>query len=295
MKWKGQTRGGLLGQRIFVFILNTFGLYPSYFILAFVAAYYFLFSNTAKFLYYYYHKILKFGAVESRLRIYINYFRFGQVLIDRTALLSGVKTNFKLIRTGGENLDLIRNMGKGGILLSAHVGNWEIAGQILNRLNSKFSVLIYENEHEQIKQYLDKIMVKRNVSIIPIKDNDLSHLVKIKEAFENNELLVMHGDRFRDGTKTIEHDLLGKPVQFPLGPFYLAAKFEVPVSIVFCMKEKADQYHLFASSPIELTGASTAGETSLGVQELLDKYVFELETVVKKYPDQWFNHYQYWN
>src|SRR4051812_14376668 len=110
MKWKGKTRGGLLGHRIFVSILKTFGLYPAYFILLFVAAYYFLFSNTGKYLYYYYRKVLNYNSIESRLRIYINYLRFGQTLIDRIALLSGVKTNFKLVRTGGDNLDHIRNM-----------------------------------------------------------------------------------------------------------------------------------------------------------------------------------------
>jgi len=78
----------------------------------------------------------------------------GQTILDKVALMSGVKTNFKVIHEGGENLDKMSAGGKGGILLSAHVGNWDVAGQLLNRLDTKINILMYENEHEEIKKFL---------------------------------------------------------------------------------------------------------------------------------------------
>ena len=45
--WQGKSRGTHLGYRIFVWILKSFGVQPAYFLLRFVAFYYFLFSYTA--------------------------------------------------------------------------------------------------------------------------------------------------------------------------------------------------------------------------------------------------------
>jgi predicted LPLAT superfamily acyltransferase len=294
MTWKGKTKGGLLGHKIFVFILNTFGLTPAYFILRFVALYYFIFSDTNKYIYFYFNKILNYQAAKARLKVYSSYFIFGQTLLDKVALLSGVKTNFNLVRDGGENLNKLSDGGKGGILLSAHVGNWEVAGQLLNRLNTKFNILMYENEHENIKNYLEGVMSKRNLTIIPIKDNDMSHLIKVKEAFNNNELLVMHGDRFREGVKTIEHNFMGRKARFPLGPFHLAAKFGVPVVFTFAMKEKSNRYHLFATEPVAVAATVSPEETQAGVNFFLDRFVSELEKILKRYPEQWFNYYDFW-
>jgi|SRR6185436_8146250 len=294
MTWKGKTKGGLTGNKIFFFFLKTFGLKPAYFLLRFVSFYFFVFSDTNKFIYSYFKNILGYPAFKSRIKVYRNYYLLGQTILDRVALFSGIKTNFKVIHEGGENLDKMSAGGKGGILLSAHVGNWDVAGQLLNRLDTKINILMYENEQEDIKKFFDSVTTKHSVNIIPIKENDLGHLIKLKEAFNNNELLVMHGDRFREGGKTIEHDFMGKKAKFPVGPFHLAAKFGVPVVITFAMKEESSQYHLFATEPVSMNRTSGQEETEKAITFFLHYYVTEVEKILKRFPDQWFNYYDFW-
>lgn len=294
IKWAGRSRGTVLGHKIFVFILNTFGLQPAYLILRFVAFYYFLFARSNPYIYFLYKHVLHFGAFKSWLKIYSNYYAFGQTLLDKTALLSGVKTKFTVDHEGGINLDRIAERGKGGILISAHVGNWEIAGQLLNRLNTTFNILMYENERENLKKYMDDVQKEKNVNIIAIKDGEMGHLIELHNAFSRNELVVLHGDRFREGAKTIEMDFLGRKALFPAGPFILAAKFGVPVSIVFAMKETSTHYHFFAGDPIEVKRARTEEQTEKAVGELMKQYILEVEKMVKRYPEQWFNYYPFW-
>ena len=51
--WQGKSKGNTLGYRIFVSVLKTAGVMPAYFMLRFVALYYFLFSwQTSKSTYY---------------------------------------------------------------------------------------------------------------------------------------------------------------------------------------------------------------------------------------------------
>ena len=294
-KWEGKSKGTVLGHKIFVFILNRLGLKLAYFVLRFVALYYFLFARKSnKSSFYYFHNILKYKRFTTYLKIYKNYYIFGQTILDKVALLAGVKTKFTINHDGGTNLDKIAAMGKGGILVSAHIGNWEIAGQLLNRLNTTFNILMYENEHESIKKYMEEVEKKKNVNIIAIKDGEMGHLIELHNAFSKNELVVMHGDRFRDGVQTLEANFLGKVAKFPAGPFIMAAKFGVPLSVVFAVKETSTHYHFFASDPIQVKRARDPKQTEAAVQELFHRYIEEVEKMVYRYPEQWFNYYAFW-
>jgi predicted LPLAT superfamily acyltransferase len=294
-KWEGKSKGTVLGHKIFVFILNKLGLKPAYLVLRFVAFHYFLFAfKSNKHIYYYFHNVLKYNRFSSYLKIYKNYYIFGQTILDKVALLAGVKTNFTINHDGSANLDKIAAMGRGGILVSAHIGNWEIAGQLLNRLNTTFNILMYENEHENLKKYMDEVEKKKNIKIIAIKDGEMGHLIELHNAFSNNELVVMHGDRFRDGVQTLEATFLGKTAKFPAGPFIMAAKFGVPLTLAFAVKETSTHYHFFASEPIEVKRTRDPKQTEIAVQELLHKYIEEVEKMVHRYPEQWFNYYAFW-
>ncbi len=294
-KWEGQSKGTVLGHKIFVFILNHLGLKLAYIILRLVALYYFLFAfKSNRNIYYYFHHILKYKRTTTWLKIYKNYYIFGQTLLDKVALLSGIKTKFTVDHEGGEILDKIAANGKGGILISAHIGNWEIAGQLLNRLNTMFNILMYENERESLKKYMEGVEKKKNINIIAIKDGDMGHIIELHNAFSKNELVVMHGDRFRDGAKTVEAKFLGKTAKFPAGPFIMAAKFGVPVSVVFAVKESSTHYHFFATDPIQVKRTRTEEQTNAAIKELLEKYISEFEKIVYRYPEQWFNYYAFW-
>jgi predicted LPLAT superfamily acyltransferase len=293
-KWEGKTRGGLSGHKIFVFILNTFGLGIAYFILRFVALYFFLTAKSTKTCLSYFREIQGYRGFKAYAATYRTYFIFGQILLDKVALLSGVKTNFTIEHEGqSENLRGIKDSGKGSILLSAHIGNWEIAGQMLEVLNTKFNILIYDNEAQKMKEYMGKVMTKKNFNIIAIRD-DMSHLIELHKAFSNNELVVMHGDRYLPGTPTIEKTFMGKKAKFPLGPFIMAAKFGVPITLVFAVKETKTHYHFFARKPIEVKRARTKEALDKAIEEVSDKYVIELESMLKRYPTQWFNFYDFW-
>jgi predicted LPLAT superfamily acyltransferase len=178
---------------------------------------------------------------------------------------------------------------KGGILLSAHIGNWDIAGHLLKRLETRINIVLFDGEHEQIKEYLEGVTGKKEVKVIVIK-KDLSHIYAISDAFKNNELVCMHADRFLEGNKTMTTDFLGQEARFPVGPFLLASTFKVPVSFVFAAKESHTHYHFFASKAKVYSQPSR----ELLLKEMLEEYAKEMEVKVKHYPEQWYNYYNFW-
>lgn len=288
--WQGKSKGTPLGYRIFVWVLKTFGVLPAYFLLRFVVLYYFIFSYKAsRQIYILYRYKLSYGWFSSITKLYKNYFLLGQSIIDKVVVMSGIKNKFSFNFDGEENLRKIAALQKGGILLSAHIGNWDVAGHLFKRLETRINIVLYDGEHEQIKKYLEGVTGKRNVNIIVIK-NDLSHIYAISDAFTKNELVCMHADRFLEGNKTLTTNFLGSPAKFPLGPFLLASTFKVPVSFVFAVKESKLHYHFFAS---QIKDYSNFAKNEV-MQKMLNDYAEEMESKVKQYPEQWFNYYNFW-
>lgn len=288
--WEGRSKASPLGYRIFVVILKVFGLLPAYVLLRVVAGWYFLFSmDSTSVLYQYFHHRLGYPKWKAFRRIYSNYYIFGQTLIDKVAVMAGLHVPFTYDFEGENYLRKMVAEGKGGMLLSAHIGNWEIAGHLLKRLETTINLVMYDGEHEQIKSYLEKVTGGRNMKLILIRD-DLSHIYAINEALAKNEFVCMHADRFLEGNKTLSANLLGSGARFPAGPFLLASVMQVPVSFVYAFKETSRHYHLFASEP-ELYNQGTKQERQ---EKALADFVRETEKRIHQYPEQWFNYYDFW-
>lgn len=291
--WKGKTRGGLTGYKIFVNVLKYSGLPVAYFLLRFVALYFFLFNpRSFAIIWDFYRKRLGYKQLPSVAAVYRNYYRFGQVLLDKIAVMAGFRSEFSFIFEGEEYLKKMVEEQTGGLLISAHTGNFEMAGYMLERLNTVVNVIMFDAEHQNIKSYLDTV-AERNFRVIVIKE-DNSHIYDINRAFRDKELVCIHGDRFLRNGKKLAVPFFGEEAFFPSGPFYLAMKFNVPVSFVFAMKEDQGQYHFYASRPEYYTQEGLQQKRDQKILAIIKQYTSELEAVIRKYPEQWFNYYDFW-
>ncbi len=288
-KWEGRSRGTPLGYRIFVGLLKFGGLKAAYALLPFVTYYYRLFMKQAtRPLYYLYTQRLGYSAAEAAGLIKKNLIIFGQTLIDKIAVLSGVGGQLTFTHEGVENIEQLVKDGKGGVLISAHLGNWEVAGHMLERVEAPINIVMYDGEGEQLKAYMEQFEKKRSFNIIFIKE-DQSHIYEMSAALNRNELICLHADRFRPGNRTITHEFLGEDALFPAGPFILASKLKAPVCFVFAFKETNFHYHFYA-----FPGKTYEGRGTTGMERMLGDYVVLLEKMLKKYPHQWFNYYDFW-
>jgi len=286
-EWDGKSKGSLIGYKIFVFCIRKLGIRPSYFVLYFVATYYFLFlKKTNRVTFYYFHNRLGYSRAKARKMVFMSYYTFGQTLIDKTAISAGMRNRFTYEFDGIQRLrDLLADKN-GGVLISAHIGNFEIAEYFLSDLDDQFQInlLTTDMEHRAIKEYLESIASKSSVKFIIIKE-DLSHIYEINNALSNNELICLTGDRYMEGVKHYTHSFLGENANFPAGPFLIASRLKVPVVFVYVMKERNLHYHLFARQA-EVKHRDDKG--------LLAAYADNLEWMLKKYPLQWFNYFDFW-
>lgn len=284
-RWDGKTKGSLTGYKIFLFFINTLGLGFAYGLLRVVTYYYYLFAaKPRKALLDFYQNTLQISGPDARKMARRNFYIFGQTLVDRAAFLLGKDQQFSHVFENEQYLIDIRDAGKGGILLSAHVGNWETAGNLLKgRITPTINIVMLDAEVENIKKYMDLSTGGSRFRVIAIKD-DLSHIISIRNALVNNEFVAIHADRYLEGAKYIEMDFLGRKAKFPYGPFVIASKFNAPVTFVFAAKDGKYSYHLSSTKPIE---------GKMKPEEIAQLYVEELEQKVKAFPEQWFNYFNF--
>lgn len=287
--WQGRSRGNNLGYRIFIGLLHKGGLKAAYGLLRFVGLYYRLAAKSAtRPLRYLYEVRMGFSSKKSTQLIARNIQVFGQTIIDKIAVLTGAGGRLSFEHTGGQYLDDLAAAGKGGIIVSAHLGNWEVAGHMLKRLGATINILMHDGEAEQIKSLMEKYDQQRSFNIIYLNEN-LSHIYEVAAALRRGELVCIHADRFRPGNRTMLHDFLGEEAHFPAGPFILASKLRAPVCFVFAFKESSFHYNFIAWEAKTYEGRGLEGAT-----QMLNDYVALLESQIKVYPEQWFNFYDFW-
>ena len=90
----------------------------------------------------------------------------------------------------------------------------------------------------------------------------------------------------------LEEALLNGKADFPQGSFALAATFDVPIIAVFVMKKSVSKYHVYVR-PLSVDSSKPLNKREK-ISGLAQSFATELENIVRKHPEQWFNFYEFW-
>lgn len=204
-----------------------------------------------------------------------SHFRFGQVVIDRFAAYAGRR--FKIINEGHALFQHLAEGTDGFVILSSHVGCYELAGYSLRSDSKPFNAVVYGGESPTVTAWRNRILGSHNIRTIAVSP-DMSHLFRLNAALDNHEIVSLPADRLFGSRKYVTRTFLGAQARFPMGPFVLASSKEVPMVAVFVMKTGMRGYRIV----IRPVGG-------------VDRYVEELEAIVRQYPTQWFNFFDFWS
>ena len=274
-EWSGKTDGLPWMQRSLIAMFRVLPLWLIYGVMALVVPFYMIFNRKGyKAMYCFFRDRLGYGRWKSFWKVYANHYRFGQIILDRFGVYAGKKYHF--IVDGQELMDELEKHPEGFVSLSSHVGNYEIAGYSLKPKSKRFNALVYAGETATVMENRQKMLSQNNMSMIPVRE-DMSHLFALNNAIDNGEIVSMPADRIFGSQKAVECQFFGEKARFPMGAFALASKKNVPMLAVFVMKESYKTYHAYVR----------------GIRNAQD-FADNLEEIVKRYPTQWFNYFDFW-
>ena len=165
-------------------------------------------------------------------------------------------------KSASKPMDDALTAGTGAILVSPHLGNWELGGLGLADLGYPVNVLTFREPDERFNNERERLRAARGIRFIYVDRDDPSPLaiVEAVNALRRNEVLAILGDR--DGSShTIRMDFFGRPTNIPVGVAYLGLASGAPVIPVFVLLEKG-HYATIMEEPIFFRGAlkNTAGK-----------------------------------
>ena len=292
--WQGNTSGTAWMHRALIGSLRFLNLTFVYLGMAiFVIPFYMLFAHRGYLaMYHYFRRRQGFGVWKSFRYVYLNHYRFGQVVVDRFAAYAGQR--FEMERDGGEIFDALCSQPEGFVILSCHVGNYEMVGYTFSADMKRYNALVYSGEAETVMENRNRMLSKHNIRLIPVKE-DMSHVFVMNEALADGEIVSIPADRIFGSARYVETELLGGQVRLPLGPFATALQRGVKTIAIFVMKESTYHYKVYIRRVNSEKGIVNS-EKGRGerIADVARNFAREMDAVLKAYPEQWYNYFEFW-
>lgn len=208
--------------------------------------------------------------------------------------LSGDRLHALISRSSSSGpMDEALAAGTGAILISPHLGNWELGGLGLADLGYPVNVMTFREPDERFNRSREQLRNQRGIRFIYVDRDDASPLAIIEavNALRRNEVLCLLGDR--DGSSnTIELPFFGRQTRVPAGAAYLALATGAPVIPVFVVLEQG-HYATVMEQPVFFHGRH--GHNSEAIQEGMAAVLSVFEQYIRRYPDQWYNFFPFWD
>jgi predicted LPLAT superfamily acyltransferase len=288
----GRLRGGRSGIWFFITALRVLGLRLTYALLPPVALYYSFVSPDVQATMDYHTRV--YGKIpwwKRRWLVFRHFLAFGTALIDRTAILADKTREFSFCFDGEEHLRAAVAEGRGVLLLTAHIGNWEAAGQLLNRLDVPINVTGFDHEVSEIRSLLDQAS-KPNFRLVPLTGSP-TDTIPLVAAMRRGEIVAMMGDRVY-GSPSLPIHFFGREAYFPIGAYVMAAIAGAPLIHVFNLRERGCHYHFFGFPP-QRPVLPAHQERDAYLSDCASHFAADLESVLKRDPLQWYNFYPFWD
>ena len=233
------------------------------------------------------------GFFERQRRIWRNILNYSWCLIERYEDLATDRRAVPEVVDDHIWRDLPAE-GKGLVVVTAHIGHWEVASAYPADLHGRRVHVVREAEINPASQELFKELVRERSKggycvHFARRAGDLGP--KLLLALRDGDIVALQGDRPAREGRTVETRLFGRPFKVPVGPAAMARAAEAPILPVFIYRTGRSRSKVVFRPPIRV--AKT--EDRMGdVQQVVDRISAEVEAAIMADPFQWFCFVELW-
>ena len=216
---------------------------------------------------------------KKKLVLYNCYKHYGMVLVDFLCLPNLNKKNKNMFTISLKSKNIFNN-NFGGILMSAHIGNWEYICPILS-LNNIKSVAVTKVQHNKLFDiFFNKIRKFKHVKIISANIDSKAMIKMIEDGY----YLGLASDQ-NAGNRGTKVKFFDQYTSIPKGAAAFHLKTNKPILLGFCILSKDLNYHLEVS---ELNVDGLSSNFNKAIKQINQRYSKILEQIILKNPHQYF-------
>lgn len=207
-------------------------------------------------------------------RNYFDLLRLASVRVE--------ELNRRITINGLEHLNQAMAQGQGVVLVTAHMGNWDLVGQYLRQLYPERQAIIPVEpiRPEPLLRLVTRLRASGGVIFVPLGVGSLRVTL---QGLRRGDLVAMAADRDIQGNG-LKVAFFGRETSMPVGVLELARRTGAAIVPAFCVREKDNRFTAYVEPPL-------AVEWQEGVEAELRsnllKLVAVLERYLRRYPEQW--------
>ncbi len=191
--------------------------------------------------------------------------------------------------TGIEYLEQLKAREGGAIILTAHMGSYDLGAHVFSETSDRRIVMVRAPELDPDTARYEEGMQERSRTDalrIDFSTRASELAIDLLHAIRDGELVAIQGDRVTPGIANLPGTLFGKPTRVPAGPFALAMAARVPVFPLFIIRTGRRRYRLLTCEPIEVERRSRHRDDDL--LAAVNEWSTKLEEVIRTGWYQWF-------
>ncbi len=192
----------------------------------------------------------------------------------------------KLRVEGLQHLSRACGKGKGVLLLSGHMGSWELLPEALGMAGFRMNMVYRPLKAETVNSFVEKVRESLGAGLLPKKKS----IKSIMQSLKNREVVAILPDQNTTRGRAVFADFFGKPASTDRGLALLAMKRKAPVIPVFLVREK-NRYCLVIRPEIPTV---RTGDRREDVRANTRNYNRAVESIIRRFPEQWFWVHRRW-
>ncbi len=218
---------------------------------------------------------------------------FSHVILDNMYLGMLGPERFRLNKVGTDVFRSALEKGRGLILLSAHVGNWHLAVNYLGNTGTRVHLVIDDVRQAEVKRQMDMAKDVSEHLVMHDARGGPDLMFELRAALKKGEVVILAGDR-TIGERRVRLPFLGGEAWFPTTAFYVARATGAPICTAMSFRTGMQRYDCLGLGPF----GGEQGEEPLSRDEQIEamarEFVGHLDTHVRRFPEQWFNFFNFW-
>ena len=217
-------------------------------------------------------------TVTTARRSMVNFARFTMDFVDSVMVSHRDLNRLRMRKLDNkEVLEDAAKDGRGRLLISAHLGNWETLGAWISLLKQKLHVVVLPLPGRSLDRLASEVREHAGFNLIDT-DGAATYIIR---ALRSGEWVAILADR-PVGERGELVEFLGERARHPIGAVKLAKRVGVPVIVGGCWSVGTDGYEGRIFDPLE------TDDPEVPAEEIMVMAMQQLESLVTKNPDQWY-------
>ena len=187
---------------------------------------------------------------------------------------------------GFEHFDAAIAAGRGALLITGHLGNWELGGSYIAARGIPVDAIARHMGNRVFERYLTRVRERFGVKVV-FDEHAVRHTPRSVRA---NRVVGFLSDQGVLGLASTFVPFFGRLAKTPRGPAVFALRMRVPVVLAIAVRQPSGKYRLIVE-PVDVVDT---GDRESDTETLVAHYTARLEYWVREYPEQYFWQHRRW-